>query len=246
MGKIDPFELYAYATSPYSETNMRQLQLQQMQEEQQWNQMMRPYLLKSMGLIQEGSTLRPMTEEEKIAGMTEEEKGAYEVERLQAARQLKAARGELETPQMILDELARQREQQQTLASQRLGAKGAQLSTPGIRGRMNQFAQEAGVKSAYSYGQEGQGLGLLQQSGNYLGNLSARNQGVYGGFPTAGMGILNQSQTAIQPYVLGRQLQNEFDRMYSQRKTSLYGGILSGVGTAASMYLSKGTSQGGS
>ena len=228
------------------EQKLQLYQRQQMEDEQQWNEMMRPIMLKNMGLIEDvdpvtgAKSLRQMTEDEKIAGMTEQEKSDYEVERLQAARAAKAAKGELETPQMILDELGRQREQQQNLASQRLGAKGSMLSTPGIKGRVNQFGAESGVKNAYSYGQEMQGLGLLGQSADYLGGMANRNQNVYGGFPNAGMGILNQAQTASQPYVLGRKLQDEFDTMSRQRGTALYGGLLSAAGTGASMYLSKG------
>lgn len=228
------------------EAALTRLQLEQIKEEQEWNQLLRPQMLRSLGLVEEldattgKKSLRAMTEDEKIAGMTAEEKSAYETEQLLADRSAKAARGELETPSYITDELSRQRNIQGNVLSQRLGAKGANLSTGGINTKVNQLGNEASVKSAYSYGDEATGMGLLSGYNQYLGNQSGRNLNVYGGFTNAGMGIIPMAQTAAQPYAFGRQLQTEQGLMEQQRKNALAGGLMSGVGTVASMYLTKG------
>lgn len=236
----------APAPPPTPAEQLQALQLEQMREEAEYNAMMRPILLRQMGLTEVvdpdtgAKTLRQMTEEEKIAGMTDEEKSAYEIEQLVAGRQAKAARGELGIPQYVTDELKRQQTQQETALSQRLGAKGARISTPGINSRIGLLGNQAAAKNAYAYGQEQQGLGILGQSQNYLGNIANRNLGVYGGFPNAGLGVLGQAQTAMQPYTFGRQLQNEMESLSQQRTNAFTGGVMSGLGTVASMYLTKG------
>lgn len=230
--------LQAYLNSP--EYKLQQLQIQQVQEETDWNKMMRPQLLKQMGLVEENGTLRAATEQEKLAQMNPEEKSAYETDRLLAARQAKAAKGELGTPGYIENELTRQREQQGILASQRLGAKGARVSTPGIRGMANQMGTEAGVRSNYAYGQEQQGLGLLAQSGGYLGNQAARNAQTYGSFANTGMSLIPQGQLAAQPYTFGTQLLQSHNAMLEDRdrarRSGIASGIGAGIGSAVSMY----------
>lgn len=227
------------------EMTLSQLQLQQLKDEQEWNSLMRPQLLKNMGLTEEvgtdgKKTLRAMTEEEKVAGMTPEEKSAYDTEQIIAERQAKAARGELDVPTYVQDELNKQRGIQSNLSSARLGAKGASLSTAGINAKVNQMGNEAAVKSNYQYGQDQTGMGLLGQYGSYLGNQNATNQNLFGNFSNAGTSIIPMAQTATQPYTFGRQLQDENDLMGEQRRNAMVGGIMSGIGTAASIYTSKG------
>lgn len=232
--------LYAnmYLNSP--EYQLQQMQMQQMQEEKQWNTMMRPHLLRQMGLVEEGGSLRAASEAERLSWMTPQERSAYQTDKLLAARQAKAARGELETPGYVENELANQRQQQQVASSQRLGAKGAQLSTPGIKSTANQMGIEAGIRSNYAYGQEQQGLGLLAQSGGYLGNQAARNVQTYGGFANTGMSLIPQGQMATQPYTFGTQLAQSQNAMMEDRDRSrragIAGGIGAGLGSAVGMF----------
>ena len=225
---------------------LQELELQQMQDEMELNEILRPQMLKNLGLMEEigedgTKTVRLMTEDEKIAAMTPEEKSTYETEQLIAERQAKAARGELEVPSYVEDELARQREIQKNVSSQRLGAKGANLSTGGINTKVNQFGNELAVKNAYQSGQESTGMGLLGNYNQYLGNQAASAQNVYGGFSNAGINILPMAQTAMQPYTFAKQLQDEQGLLDQSRKNAVSGGILSGIGSAASMYLTRGT-----
>lgn len=217
---------------------IRRTQLKQMQEEQEWNELMRPQMLKNMGLIEDvdedgKKILRPRTEDEKLAGMNEEEKSAYQTDKLIAERQTKAARGELGIPSYVTDELARQRQQQGVALSQRLGAKGASLSTPGIQSKTNLMGMEAAAKNAYAYGQESTGMGLLGASQGYLGNLANKNLNVYGGFPNAGVGLVPMGQTAMQPYTYQQKLMMERQAMLANKNASIFKGIMEGVGSAA-------------
>ena len=228
---------------------LQELELQQMEEEMELNQVLRPQMLKGLGLMEEidptsgAKTVRLMTEDEKIAGMTPEEKSTYETEQLIAERQAKAARGELEVPGYVGDELSRQRKIQENVTSQRLGAKGANLSTGGINTKVNQFGNELAVKNAYQSGQESTGMGLLGNYNQFLGNQAAGTQNVYGTFNNAGMNILPMAQTAMQPYTFAKKLQDEQGLMEQSRKNALSGGLMSGIGTVASMYLNKGGSK---
>lgn len=240
-GTSYPFNIFTIG----NEMQLQQLQIQQAKEEAEWNKLMRPILLKQMGLIQEGGILRPMTEEEKLAGMTEEEKSAYQTDQILAERQAKAAKGELGTPGYVENEISRQRGIQSNLLSQRLGAKGANVSTPGINAKADLMGNEAATRSAYAYGQEQQGMGLLSGYNNYLNNLRNQNISTYGNFANAGLNLIPQMQTANQPNTYGRQLGQEWDQMNEQRKTAAQTGLLSGIGTAASIYLTKGGSMGG-
>ncbi len=241
-GGAAPFNIFTIGR----EMELMDLQIQQAKQEEAWNQMMRPYLLKSMGLIQDPATkqIRPMKEEEKLAGMTEDEKTSYETEQYLAKRQAQAAKGELETPGYIQNELDRQKTVQGNLLSQRLGAKGANVSTPGINAKADLMMNEAGVKSNYAYGQEQQGMGLLSGYNSYLGNIANQNRIVYGGFSNAGYNLIPQIQVANQPNTFGRQLAQEKNTMEDQKRTAAQTGLMGGIGgavsTVGSIFLKKG------
>jgi hypothetical protein len=141
-------------------------------------------------------TLRPMTEEEKIAGMTPEEKAQYDIDKAASAKAVKAAAGELEVPQEITDRLNEQANISNSLLRQRLG-KFAPLSTPGIKSASAVSENAANVKSAYAHGEEDKGLGLLGLTDQSLlnqGNLLRNNTAglITGGTGLAGMGAASQ------------------------------------------------------
>jgi hypothetical protein len=245
LGNSDSGTVSIQATpSSSSSPSLNDQLVQQQLDEANFNALLRPFMLDQMGLTEEADasgnkTLRNMTEDEKYAKMTEEQKASYDVEKAATAQQLKYSKGEGETPESIKNALADQRRTAEAVINQRLGAKGAKLSTPGIESAGGIGANELGVKSAYAYGNESQGLGLLGNAATNLYNTQQNFQSAYsGGANLPGLGV-----AANSPFVAQNDLSNLQNSINEQRKYALAGGLLQAVGSVGSVagtYLTKG------
>lgn len=234
---------------------MTRLQIMDMDEERAENERLRPWTYKEMGLIEDPNSpggIRELTEDERINGipgsevytpMTQAERDAYDTEKMVAENAYKAATGTADIPTYVDEEIGKQRTANDILLSQRLGAKGAHVSTPGLTSRNTFDTNAAASKNAYSFGKTQEGMGLLSGYNSYLSNASAKNRGVYGSVENGGAGLIPMYQTAIQPYTFGQQLRDDQEQMNVNRNRSVYQGILGGVGSVAGMYLSRGGSK---
>ena len=86
-------------------------QLKILQGQEADSALMKPYVLKGMGLIEEGGELRYMTEEERMAGMSDIEKGQYDLTKMSQERQAQAYAGELPISPALESSLASQEKQ---------------------------------------------------------------------------------------------------------------------------------------
>lgn len=229
------------ANSTTPEPSLNDLLLQQQLEEANYNAMLRPLMLQQMGLVEEtdasgNKSLRQMTEDERYALMTDDEKASYDVEKAATAQQLKYSRGEGETPEAINAALAKQRRSEESAMRQRLGAKGSKLSTAGIETASGITGNELGVKSAYAYGNEQQGLGLLGTAAQNLYNTQSNwNSVTQGGLGLTGMGV-----AANSPFTAQNDLSSLQSSLNDQRKYALAGGLLNAAGSVAGTYLTRG------
>jgi len=215
---------------------------------------MRPYVLGQAGFVEDNGTIRPMTQQELYGNSVDDPTGVsqyspysepaartnYWVNRAATDQQLKYSRGEGTTPDAIESNLKTLADTGESQIRQRLGARGGLLSTPGIKATSDINATATGVRGAYAFGNETQGLGLLSQGySNMANNQNAwnANSGAFlnGGTGLPGMGIQSQ-----QPYLAQNNLNTLSDSLQRQKSNAIQGGLLGGVGSMASMYLTKG------
>ena len=72
-------DTHVHAPKPSAEEKqLQQEQLKILQQQQSTSKRMEPFVLKSMGIVEEGDVLRYMTEEERLANMTSLERSQYE------------------------------------------------------------------------------------------------------------------------------------------------------------------------
>lgn len=221
-------------------------QLALLQQQRQENELMKPYLLKSMGLVaQEDGTLRDMTEEEKLAGMTEAEKNAYDIYQQSLTRQLAATKGELPVSETLNQSIALEGKNLDEILSRRLGTNYKQ-STPGIESQ-NLYNQKSNLlRDAARYGEMDTGTGLLLNQAGYLTGSQNKSYSDLASSPYSSSGLLSGYGVAASPYqqqrsgLLNSNIYNsQLGSLAQQGQGRLYGSLMGTTGTLAGAYLGK-------
>lgn len=199
----DPEETPAPQMSA-EETALLQKQLELLEQQSQMSGLMMPYQLEQMGLIQETNeagetTLRRMTEDERLSGMTEAGRTRYETDIMLAERQQKALRGELELPVGTEQALAKSREMQEQGLAQQLGPQWRR-STAGAQTESEIGTGEAAITDAFRRGESGLAMGLMSQNLSNMRGGTAQQAGMMGAFPGRNAGLMSGYAAASQPY----------------------------------------------
>ena len=179
----------AYPAPTEQEIAIQQAQLDLLEQQQADTEIMRPFLLESMGLVEENGMLRQMTEEETLAGMTEVERGQYDLTMQGQERMAQAYAGELPISPAMEESLAKQKQQMTEALSQRLGPNW-QTTTSGQQAMASFDEGAEGLREQARQGIiSGEG-GTLQANLGYLGDTSALQTQAYAGLPGATQGLL--------------------------------------------------------
>lgn len=249
------------------QTAMYGFQQEQWQAQQdQWERAetesaaMKPFLLESMGLVEEDGVYRQQTEKERYAQMTTLERGQYGLTLQAQQRQRRAYAGQLPISPALEASLGKQETQIVEALSQRLGTNW-QLTTPGQQA-MGAFRQRADlVREEARRGEMSTQGGLLLANLGYLGGSQAQQMaqrglfsqgrqipsvqsvqqvggmqnigGAYAAYPQTGSGAFAGYGMLQQPYQQQRQMQLQASMYNQQAQTQQTAGLWGGLGQLA-------------
>ena len=214
------------------ELELQQIQLDALKQQQAESEILKPYLLQSLGLVNEGGGYRRMTEEEMVGSMTSTERANYDILKLQQERQLQALRGELPVSPALEADIAEQEKVQKELLSRKLGKDWA-ATTPGIQSisafdTKAELLREASRRDELTSGQSA----MLSQQGFMTGLNQTQQQG-YTGYGQRLFPLVGAAGQAQQPYQFNRSMQLNADIANAQSSANALGGLGSLVGSVA-------------
>ena len=221
------------------ELSLMREQLGILQQTQVETEMLKPFVLQTMGLVEENGAYRHMTEEEKLAMMTPNERLSQEALTLTQQRQIAALKGELPVSPALEADIASQEKTLREGLSRRLGADW-ETTTPGIQA-LSEFQKRSGLlREEARRGEIAGGTGLaLSQRGYRTAEEEARRAG-YIGFGQRLLPTFSAYGQAMQPYQYrrGMELQAQIATAQARAKeqASLYGGLGRLVGTGLMAY----------
>jgi len=219
------------------ERELTRSQLELLQQSRAESEMMKPYLLQSLGLVQETvdgqSSYRQMTEDEKLSSMSLTERANYDILRLQQDRMKMALEGKLPVSPALESEMADQEKMMREGLSRKLGT-GWETTTPGIQA-LGEFRQKQGLLREESRrGELTSGQGILLSQGGYMSGLNQQNQAGMGAYGQRLFGLQQGYGQAQQPYQFNRQLEGQARQFNAQ--SNAWGGLGSLFGSAVSAY----------
>ena len=214
------------------EIALQREQLNILQQQQAETEMMKPYVLSGMGLVEEDGTLRYMTEDERIAGMSELEKSQYDIAKQQQERLAKAYAGELDISPALEESLQQQEQQMSEALSQRLGSNWMQ-TTSGQQA-MSEFQKNAELlREEARRGAMSTEGGLLLSNLGYLGNTQGAQTTYAAQYPTRTSGLFQGYGVLQSPYQQQRQMEYQASIANAQAKAQSQSGLMSGLGQLA-------------
>jgi hypothetical protein len=214
------------------EIALQREQLNILQQQQAETEMMKPYVLSGMGLVEEDGTLRYMTEDERLAGMSELEKSQYDIAKQQQERLAKAYAGELDISPALEESLQQQEQQMSEALSQRLGSNWMQ-TTSGQQA-MSEFQKNAELlREEARRGAMSTEGGLLLSNLGYLGNTQGAQTTYAAQYPTRTSGLFQGYGVLQSPYQQQRQMEYQASIANAQNKAQQQSGLMSGLGQFA-------------
>ena len=214
------------------EIALQREQLNILQQQQAETEMMKPYVLSGMGLVEEDGTLRYMTEDERIAGMSELEKSQYDIAKQQQERLAKAYAGELDISPALEESLQQQEQQMSEALSQRLGSNWMQ-TTSGQQA-MSEFQKNAELlREEARRGAMSTEGGLLLSNLGYLGNTQGAQTTYAAQYPTRTSGLFQGYGVLQSPYQQQRQMEMQASIANAQAKSQSQSGLMGGLGQLA-------------
>jgi hypothetical protein len=212
------------------ETQLQQMQLEQIKQSQQESAMMKPYLYQMAGVKEVDGKIVPMTEAEQLAGMTTLQQTQYNASKLQSDQYTKALKGELPLSQAVEGEIAKQKSDLESYMSRKLGPNWKQ-STPGIQS-LAEFDKKANaLREEQQYGKitSASAMSIAQQ--DYLNQMMGRSAQTATSPFNLNQGIFSMAGQAQQPYQQQRAMQLQANQANSQSESSLYAGLGGLIGT---------------
>ena len=216
------------------ELSLMREQLNILQQTQVDTEMLKPFVLNTMGLVEENGAYRHMTEEEKLAMMTPTERLSQEALTLTQQRQIAALKGELPVSPALEADIASQEKTLREGLSRSLGTEW-ETTTPGIQA-LSEFQKRSGLlREEARRGEIAGGTGLaLSQMGYQTAEEEAERAG-YTGFGQRLFPTFGAYGQAMQPYQYqrGMELQARIATAQARAKerAALYGGLGSLAGT---------------
>lgn len=219
------------------ETQLMQQQLEILKQSRAEQELIKPYVMQSMGLTQETTpegvtSYRRLTEEERLASMTPVEKSAYEALGLQQERQIKALKGLLPVSPALESEIEKSGLDLKEDLSRRLGSNW-QLTTSGTQAS-SEFDKKAGLlREEARRGEINTGTGLMLSQMGYMGANQQAQQGAYTGYGQRLFPLTEAYGQAQQPYQYYAGLMNRANIANAQSSSAGSAGLLGGLGSLA-------------
>ena len=214
------------------ETELLELQIEQLKDMNADVDALRPYLLQSMGLKDVNGKFIKMSDEEYYDSLSELDQGGYDLAMAATERSLKAYAGELEISPALEKSLENRRTELVENLSRNLGS-GWQGTTAGIQA-MAQFDESAELIREEARSGIISGAGGMTLSS--LGYMSGATQldSSYANFPAIQTGGLFSGAGQMVGYYQGeRQGQFQANVTNAQMKAQRSAGLMSGLGSLA-------------
>ena len=180
---------HPYPKPTEQEVSIQQSQLDLLKQQQADTEMMRPFLLESLGLTEEDGVMRELTQDERYASMSDVEKSQYDISVTEQERAAQAYAGELPLGVGMESNLTAQDEQIRNQLARKLGSNW--MTTTAGQSAYAKFTAEAEST------REGARTGLIQGTGGLLASnlghgadASALQSQTYGMFPGRSGGLL--------------------------------------------------------
>ena len=218
-----------YPAPTEQELALQQMQLDLLTQQGEEAELMRPYILQSMGLKDVGGELVQMSEEEYIAGLSELEQGQYDITKQQQERLAMAYAGELPVSPSLEKSLGQQETQLSEALSQRLGPDW-QTTTAGQQAMGELKERSELLREETRRGEISSGSGALLSNLGQLQSAGALKS--YGAttFPGRTGGLFAGAGQAMVPYQTQRQGMFSADMYSAQSRAASQAGLMSGIG----------------
>lgn len=219
-----------YPAPTEQELALQQMQLDLLTRQGEEAELMRPYILQSMGLKDVDGELIQMSEEERYAAMNQLEQGQYDLTTQQQERQAMAYAGELPLSPGMESSLQKQEAQLAEVLSRRLGPDW-QTTTSGqqamgeLRERTELLREEA------RRGEISSGGGALLANLGQLQSAGALESAKAMQFPGRTGGLFAGAGQAMAPYQMQRQGMFNADMYRAQSRASSQAGLMGGIGS---------------
>jgi len=222
---------YIEAPKPSAqELAIQQEQLELLRQSRAESELLKPYVMASMGLVEEDGKLRKLSEEELMATMSPVEKTQYDLAKMAQERLLQAYEGKLPISPALEEDLQKREKQMQEGLSQKLGPNW-QLSTPG-RQAMGELVREANLlKEEARRGAIDTGTALLLSNLGYLHQAQGQRTAEAAQFPGRNLGLFGGYAQALQPYQRQRELEYEANKTNAMMSAQRRAGAMSGLGS---------------
>lgn len=173
-----------------------------------------------------------MGEDEYRASLGPTEQAAYDIQKLQADRQLKALRGELPVDLALEKNIADEWAKLSESMAQRLGSTWQQ-STPGIQA-IDAFNKRAELlRQAQRRDEMTTGQAAYLNTIGFLNNQQTNQASQYSNFANTPMSRMNAYGQALQPFQQYAQMGFQANMQNAQNKTARDVGLMSAIGNLA-------------
>jgi len=221
------------------ERELQKLQLEIVKRQMAEDELLRPFVLESMRLVEtpEG-TLRQMTEEEYTATLSPVELANYQNLQLQIERQRKALMGELPLTEALTQQKATEfKSFKEAMARAGNPIEGDEpgsaiaQTTSGIQA-LKTFNERWGlVEDAERRGELTLGQQTLTQTLGVASDIGQRDWSQQAAFPQRTAGLLTGIGQALQPYQFQRQMEYQANAQNAMNRAGILGGIGNLLGT---------------
>lgn len=220
------------------ETQLRQMEMDQIKQSQAESAMMKPYLYQMAGVKEVDGKIVPMTEAEQLAGMTTLQQTQYGAAKLQSDQYTKALKGELPLSQAVEGEITKQKTDLESYMSRKLGPNWKQ-STPGIQALAEFDKKSNALREEQQYGKitSASAMNIAQQ--DYLNQMMGRSANAATSPLQMNQGLFGMYGQALQPYAQDRSMQLQANMQNAKSGDAMAGAVGGLLGTglmAGGMY----------
>lgn len=215
------------------EIEYQQLRLELARQQKYDKEQMRPFELRSQGLIEdEDGNIRKMTEDEFLSGLSASETADYEIMLSSQERLQQAYAGELPVSPAMEAQIQEQEKQFREALSQRLGP-GWQTTTSGQQALSEMQTKAELLREEARRGAITGESGIALARSGHLGNVQAMSGQQASGFYGGTAGLFGEYGALMSPHQ--RQREQEYGSLMGdyQRKQNQRAGFMQGLGSLA-------------
>jgi len=196
-------------------------------------ELLRPFLLRELGLKEVDGEFIKLTEEERLAGLTPEQRSSLDIQREFQARQLKALRGELDVPAFIQRDIEeRKKELAQSIAERGQAGGTAQAQREGEFDRVR-----LGLLDHIRRGEISTNEAALQSRFGLLPSVSQQKVSNFANLPGSTAGLISGVSGAFDPLKFNRSILAQTAFQNAANRQQLMSDLLGTAGNVGAAFL---------